>query len=85
MNAYIDSSSSAASSSSVTLAQCVAMLEARRQLLCDALNEFARPIAACDADYNAILAERAEVTQAITSLKPIARGEARVAHPRDDH
>ncbi len=69
----------------VTLAQCIAMLEARRQVLGESLNEFARPVAACDVDYNAILAERAEVVRAITSLKPIALGETRIAHPRDDH
>ena len=78
MHVHIDSSS-------VTLVQCIAMLEARRQLLSESLNEFARPIAACDADYNAILAERAELVRAISSLKPIALGEARIPHPRDDH
>jgi hypothetical protein len=72
-------------SSSVTLGQCVAMLEARRQLLSQSLNDFARPIAACDADYNAILAERAELVRAISGLKPIALGEVRIPHPRDDH
>jgi hypothetical protein len=69
----------------VTLSDCIAMLEARRQWLAEQLNEFAKPIAACDADYNAILAERAEIVRAISCLNPIARGEARVPHPREDH
>jgi hypothetical protein len=78
MNIHIDSSS-------VTLAQCVAMLEARRQLLCESLNDFARPIAACDADFNAILAKLAEVVMALFHLQPLCRGEVRIPHPREDH
>lgn len=60
------------------------MLEARRQWLAQRLNEFARPIAACDVDYNAILAERAEIVRALSSLSLILRGEVRVPHPRED-
>ncbi len=78
MNAHVGSSD-------VTLAQCVAMLEARRQLLSESLNEFARPIAACDADFNSILAERAEVVRALSYLQPFCRGETRIPHPREDH
>ncbi|MBL8510825.1 MAG: hypothetical protein JNM52_04195 [Betaproteobacteria bacterium] len=68
----------------VTLPQCVAMLEARRQLICEELNQFARPIAACDADFNTLLAERAEIVLALSRLQPYCRGEARIPHPRDD-
>jgi hypothetical protein len=78
MNTHIDSST-------VTLAQCVAMLEARRKLICDELNDFARPIAACDADFNTLLAERAEIVEAISHLEPLCRGKARIPHPREDH
>jgi len=41
-----------------TLQQCVELLEARRLLLCDELQHYARPVAACDADFNALLVER---------------------------
>jgi hypothetical protein len=71
--------------SAVTLAQCVAMLEARRKLICDELNDFARPIAACDADFYTLLAERAEIVRAIFHLEPPFRGNARIPHPRQDH
>jgi hypothetical protein len=74
-----------ANSSDVTLAQCIAMLEARRQCLSESLNEFARPISACDADFNSILAERAEIVSALTHLQPFCRGETRIPHPREDH
>ena len=69
----------------VTLLDCIASLEARRQWLAAQLNTFTKPVAACDADYNAILAERAEIVRALSGLRPIARGEARVPHPREDH
>ena len=71
-------------SSSVTLAQCVGVLEARRQRLCESLNDFVRPITACDADFNALQSEREEVVLALSHLKPFCRGEARIPHPRED-
>jgi hypothetical protein len=67
-----------------TLADCTRLLEARRRALCEEINAAARPVAACDADYNALLAERAEVVAALARLEPFARAEARIAHPRDD-
>jgi hypothetical protein len=74
-----------AHSTPVTLAQCVAMLEARRQLLCEEILSQSQPVAACDADFNALLAERAEVVAALSHLQPFYRGDARIAHPREDH
>jgi hypothetical protein len=71
--------------SPVTLAQCIDLLEARRKLICDELSDFARPIAACDADFNTLLAERAEIVQAISHLEPLCRGKIHISHPRDDH
>jgi hypothetical protein len=71
--------------SPVTLAQCVAMLEARRKLIRDELNDLARPIAACDADFNTLLAERAEIVQSISRLEPLCHSKARIPHPREDH
>jgi hypothetical protein len=68
----------------VTLADCVEVLEARRRALCEAIGAFATPVAACDADYNALLAERAEVVGALSRLAPLARAEARIHHPRED-
>jgi len=67
----------------VTLEQCVDLLEARRQLLCGEIHGYARPVAACDADFNALLAERDEIARAISHLLPICRGEARIPHPRE--
>jgi len=67
----------------VSLADCVALLEARRVALCEEIHDYARPVAACDVDFNAMIAERAEVTGAISRLAPILRAEARVVHPRD--
>ena len=78
MNSHVNSSS-------VTLAQCVAMLESRRQWLCEEISDYARPVAACDTDFNALLAERAEVALALSHLQPFARGEVRIPHPREDH
>ena len=69
----------------VTLLDCVELLEARRQILCDEISNCARPTAACDADFNALLAERASIVQALAHLRPLCRGEAPIAHPRDDH
>lgn len=69
----------------VTLAQCVELLEARRQIVCDEINGRARPTAACDVDFNTLLAERAEIVLALSHLRPLCSGEARVPHPREDH
>ena len=66
-----------------SLADCVALLEARRRTLCEAMSDYGSPVAACDADYNAMVAERAEITAAIARLEPLATGSAQVAHPRD--
>jgi hypothetical protein len=68
----------------VTLAECVAVLESRRRTLCDELSTYGTPVPACDADFNALLAERAELVAAIARLAPIARAEAHVPHPRED-
>jgi hypothetical protein len=67
----------------VSLADCVALLEARRVALCEEINEYARPVAACDVDFNAMIAERSEITGALSRLSPILRAEARISHPRD--
>jgi hypothetical protein len=67
----------------VTLADCVALLEARRVALCEEILGYSHPVAACDADFNAMLAERAELVGAISRLSPILRSEVRIAHPRD--
>ena len=64
-----------------SLADCVAALEARRRALCEQMNGYGSPVAACDADYNALVSERAELTAAIARLAPIARGEAHAGHP----
>ena len=71
--------------SSVTLSQCVELLEARRQMVCNEINECARPTAACDVDFNTLLAERAEIVSALSHLRPLCRGQARIPHPREDH
>jgi hypothetical protein len=68
---------------SVTLADCVALLETRRVALCSELRGYGTPVPACDADFNALLAERAEVVAAIARLAPIARAEVAVPHPRE--
>jgi len=67
-----------------TLAECVAALEARRRAVCQEMDSHGSPVAACDADYNALVLERAELTAALARLVPIARGEARVTHPLHD-
>ncbi len=71
-------------SAAPSLADCVAALEARRRALCEQMDGYGSPVAACDADYSALVSERAELTAAIARLAPIARGEARVAHPLHD-
>ena len=68
----------------VTLAQCVELLEARRLIVCNEINACARPTAACDVDFNTLLAERAEIALALAHLQPLCAGQARIAHPRDD-
>jgi hypothetical protein len=67
----------------VTLADCVATLEARRMSVCDELGAYAKPVPACDADYNALLAERAELVAALARLAPLARAEVAIPHPRE--
>jgi len=67
-----------------TLAECVAVLESRRIAVCDELGAYGTPVPACDADVNALLAERAELVAAIARLSPIARAEASIPHPRED-
>lgn len=68
----------------VTLTDCAALLEARRRQLSAQLKEFATPIAACDVDFNAMLAERAAINSALSYLEPFIRGNAHIVHPRDD-
>ncbi len=68
----------------VTLAHCVELLESRRRAVCAELGAYATPVTACDADYNALLAERAELVAALARLAPLARAEATVPHPRED-
>jgi hypothetical protein len=68
----------------VTLSECVAVLDARRRAVCDELGAYGTPVPACDADFNALLAERAELVAALARLAPIARAENRVPHPRED-
>ena len=67
----------------VSLADCVAVLESRRRAVCDELSHYGTPVPACDADFNALLAERAELVAALARLAPLARAEAAVPHPRD--
>jgi hypothetical protein len=71
-------------SQNVTLAQCIEVLEARRQLLSEELNDYARPVPACDVDFNTLLAERAQLTLALAHLRPLCRGEMKIPHPRED-
>ena len=75
----------ASSARNVTLAQCVELLEARRKIICDEINMCARPTAACDVDFNTLLAERTEIVLALSHLRPLCSGDARVPHPREDH
>ena len=71
--------------SPVTLADCVAMLESRRLTVCDELADYGiAAVPACDAHFNALLAERAELVAALARLAPIARAEIHVPHPRED-
>jgi hypothetical protein len=68
-----------------TLAECVEVLEARRLAVCGEMEEYGSPVAACDADFNALVMERAELSAALARLKPLARQEVAVPHPRGDH
>ncbi len=68
----------------VTLAQCITLLEARRQLIDGELRDFVRPVPACDVDYNTLLAERAALAVALSHLQPLCRGEMKIPHPRED-
>ena len=69
----------------VSLEQCIEMLEARRLLLCDELQHYARPVAACDADFNALLVERTAIVQALAQLRPISRADVLISNRREDH
>lgn len=69
--------------SAPTLADCVAVLETRRLAVCDELSSYGPAVPACDADYNTLVAERAELVAAIARLAPLARAEAAIPHPRD--
>jgi hypothetical protein len=69
----------------VTLAECVAVLESRRLAVCDELSDYgAAAVPACDAHFNTLLAERAELVAALARLAPMARAETHVPHPRED-
>jgi hypothetical protein len=67
----------------VTLENCVSLLDARRLLICEEIQSRSHANAACDVDFNTLLAERNALTQALTNLTPLARHEARIAHPRE--
>ncbi|MEP7155798.1 MAG: hypothetical protein ABI905_08490 [Betaproteobacteria bacterium] len=68
----------------VTLGQCIDALEVRRQVVNEALQDFTRPVAACDVDYNTLLAERGALNLALSHLLPLCRGEMKIPHPRED-
>ena len=70
---------------SPTLAECVAALEARRLAVCREMEGYGSPVAACDADFSALVMERAELSAALARLKPLARQEVVAPHPRADH
>ena len=68
-----------------TLAECVAVLEARRVAVCGELADYGTAaVPACDAHFNTLLAERAELVAAIARLAPLSRAETPVPHPRED-
>jgi len=67
-----------------TLAQCIELLEARRLQLCEELQHYARPVAACDVDFNALLVERSAIAQALGLLQPISRAEVHISNRRED-
>ncbi len=68
----------------ISLGQCVELLESLRLQVCEQITNYARPVAACDADFNTLLVERTEITAALAHLNLIYRGEAKVPHPRED-
>ena len=68
-----------------SLADCVDTLEARRRAVCAEMESYGTPVPACDADFNALVTERAELAAALARLRPLARGETRIAHPLHDH
>jgi hypothetical protein len=69
----------------VTLAECVAVLESRRMAVCDELSDYGMAaVPACDAHFNTLLAERAELVAALARLAPLARAETDIPHPRED-
>ena len=69
----------------VTLAECVAVLESRRMAVCDELSDYgAAAVPACDAHFNTLLAERAELVAALARLTPLAQADFDVPHPRED-
>lgn len=70
---------------SVTLEQCIHVLEWRRQAVAGELNRFARPIAACDVDFAVLLEEQYALGRALEALTPLARGTLHIPHPRDGH
>lgn len=68
----------------VTLAECIAVLESRRIAVCDELSDYGTAaVPACDAHFNTLLAERAELVAALARLAPLARAEMHVPHPRE--
>ncbi len=75
----------ATSPQAVILRQCIELLEARRLLLCNELQHYARPVTACDTDFNALLVERTAVVQALAQLSPISRAEVSISNRREDH
>ena len=67
-----------------SLDRCLRLLEERRRTICEEMSVRAgSAVAACDADYNVLLAERAEIVAALARLAPFARAEAHVTHPRE--
>lgn len=68
----------------ITLEHCIDVLEARRRLLCEEIHDYARPVPACDVDFNTLLAERAELSVALSHLRPLCRGEMKIPHLRED-
>ena len=67
-----------------TLSQCIEVLEWWRHQVSKVLQEFARPVAACDVDYDTLLAERAELAAALSHLRPLCHGEMKIPDPRED-
>jgi hypothetical protein len=68
----------------VTLKQCIDILEARRPLRCEERHHCARPMPACDIDFNTLFLARAELTKALSCLRPLCRGKTKIPYPRQD-